>query len=178
MINICMKQFLQSAGLLIGCIALARFIDLPANITPLLAMATFMPFMTSSRTLQLALPTSILFTTDLVLGFYGPTMLFVYGCMVLSGFLSRVLHKDNIQTLLGTSVLSVVLWHFIVNSAVVFFGNGYGPLTPEALMFDARLLISTLVFSSIFYGVKSLFTQEQADVIKLSEYKNGKIRIS
>ena len=129
-----MKQFLQSAGLLICCIGLARFIDLPANVTPLLALATFMPFMTSNRTLQLALPTSILFTTDLVLGFYGPTMLFVYGSMVLSGFLSRVLHKDNIQTLLGTSVLSVVLWHFIVNSAVVFFGNGYGPLTPEALM--------------------------------------------
>ena len=173
-----MKQFLQSAGLLVGCIFLARFIDLPANVTPLLAMATFMPFMTSNRTLQLALPTSILFTSDLILGFYGPTMLFVYGCMVLSGFLSRVLHKDNIQTLLGTSVLSVVLWHFIVNSAVVFFGNGYGPLTPEALMFDMRLLVSTVVFSSLFYAVRSLFVGEQADIIQLNDYKNGRTRIS
>ena len=164
-----MKQFLQSAGLLICCIGLARFIDLPANVTPLLALATFMPFMTSNRTLQLALPTSILFTTDLVLGFYGPTMLFVYGSMVLSGFLSRVLHKDNIQTLLGTSVLSVVLWHLIIN-----IPGPFPPLSPEALIFDLRLLASTLVFASIFYAVKSAVTPELAEVIQLNSNKEKK----
>ena len=31
---------------------------------------------------------------------------------------------------------------------------------------------STVAFSSIFYGVRSLFTQEHADVIQLSKYKN------
>ena len=164
-----MKQFLQSAGLLIGCIALARFIDLPANITPLLAMATFMPFMTSSRTLQLALPTSILFTTDLVLGFYGPTMLFVYGCMVLSGFLSRVLHKDNIQTLLGTSVLSVVLWHLIIN-----IPGPFPPLSPEALIFDLRLLASTVVFASVFYAIQKAVTPELAEIIPIHNKQNKK----
>tara|TARA_B110000503_G_scaffold70715_1_gene109873 strand:- start:6030 stop:6542 length:513 start_codon:yes stop_codon:yes gene_type:complete len=170
-----MKEFIKSAGLLLGCIALARFIGLPANVTPFIAMAVFMPYMTSNRLLQLALPTTLLFTTDLVIGLYGPLMLFVYGTMLLTGLLSRLLHKDNIQTLLGTSVLSVVLWHFIVNGAVVFFGNGFGPLTPEALLFDIRLLVSTLVFSSIFYGVRSLFTQEQAEIIQLREYKHGRL---
>jgi hypothetical protein len=170
-----MKEFIKSAGLLLGCIALARFIGLPANVTPFIAMTVFMPYMTSNRLLQLALPTTLLFTTDLVIGLYGPLMLFVYGTMLLTGLLSRLLHKDNIQTLLGTSVLSVVLWHFIVNGAVVFFGNGFGPLTPEALLFDIRLLVSTLVFSSIFYGVRSLFTQEQAEIIQLREYKHGRL---
>jgi len=170
-----MKEFIKSAGLLLGCIALARFIDLPANVTPFMAMAVFMPYMTSNRLLQLALPVTLLFTTDIIIGLYGPLMLFVYGTMLLTGLLSRLLHKDNIQTLLGTSVLSVVLWHFIVNGAVVFFGNGFGPLTPEALLFDIRLLVSTMVFSSIFYGVRSLFTQEQADIIQLREYKHGRL---
>ena len=163
-----MKEFIKSAGLLLGCIALARFIDLPANVTPFMAMAVFMPYMTSNRLLQLALPVTLLFTTDLIIGLYGPLMLFVYGTMLLTGLLSRLLHKDNIQTLL-------VLWHFIVNGAVVFFGNGFGPLTPEALLFDIRLLVSTMVFSSIFYGVRSLFTQEQADIIQLREYKHGRL---
>ena len=167
-----MKEFIRSAGLLLGCIALARFIDLPANVTPLMAMAVFMPYMTSNRLLQLALPTTLLFTTDLIIGLYGPVMLFVYGTMLLTGLLSRLLHKDNIQTLLGTSVLSVVLWHFIVNGAVVFFGYGFGPLTPEALLFDIRLLVSTLVFASMFYGVRSLLTEKPADIIQISRYKN------
>jgi hypothetical protein len=66
----------------------------------------------------------------------------------------------------------VVLWHFIVNGAVVFFGYGFGPLTPEALLFDIRLLVSTLVFASMFYGVRSLLTDEPADIIQISKYKN------
>ena len=38
-----MKEFFKTAGLLLTCIFLARFI-MPANYTPLIAMAVFMPF--------------------------------------------------------------------------------------------------------------------------------------
>ena len=158
-----MKEFIKSAGLLLGCIALARFIDLPANVTPFMAMAVFMPYMTSNRLLQLALPTTLLFATDLIIGLYGPLMLFVYGTMLLTGLLSRLLHKDNIQTLLGTSVLSVVLWHLIVN-----IPGPFPPLSPEALVFDIRLLASTIAFTSLFY-----ITQKAVQVLT-----HGKVRIS
>ena len=88
-----MKDFFKSAGMLIGCIALARFI-LPANFTPLVAMAVFMPFLTNNKHLTMFLPVAILFATDIFLGFYGTTMLFVYGSMLLIGLLTRYLHKD------------------------------------------------------------------------------------
>ena len=55
-----MKDFFKSAGMLLGCIALARFI-LPANFTPLIAMAVFMPHLTNNINLQLFLPVSLLF---------------------------------------------------------------------------------------------------------------------
>ena len=71
-----MKEFFKTAGLLLACILLARFI-MPANYTPLLAMAVFMPFVTDKKRLQLLLPVSLLFITDLLLGFYGTAMLFV-----------------------------------------------------------------------------------------------------
>ena len=63
-----MKDFFKSAGMLIGCIALARFI-LPANFTPLVAMAVFMPFLTNNKHLTMFLPVAILFATDIFLGF-------------------------------------------------------------------------------------------------------------
>ena len=89
--RIIMKEFYKSVGLLVFCIVLARFI-MPANFTPLIAMAVFMPFITNNKRLQLFLPVSLLLITDLALGFYGTTMLFVYGTILLIGLLSRFLH--------------------------------------------------------------------------------------
>ena len=81
--------------------------------------------------------------TDIVVGFYGSTMLFVYGTKLLISVLSRYLHKDNLQTILGTSVLSVVLWHLIVNLGVYLNGLGTVSLLETyalAIPFDFRLL--------------------------------------
>ena len=108
-----MKEFFKSAGLLLGCILLSRFI-LPANITPLIAMAVFMPYLTSNKQLQMFLPVSMLFVTDIFLGFYS-TMWLTYVIMALIGFISRVLNNGQYSTLMGSSVLSVVLWHLIIN---------------------------------------------------------------
>ena len=153
-----MKEFFKTACLLLSCIILARFI-MPANYTPLIAMAVFMPFVTDNKNLQLLLPVSLLLVTDLILGFYGTAMLFVYGTMFLIGLLSRLLHKDNIQRLMTNSLLSVVLWHVIVNFGVYFSGLGTQTLAQTyilAIPFDFRLLTSTLLFSSVFYGIRHL----------------------
>jgi hypothetical protein len=162
-----MREFFKSAGLLLGCILLSRFI-LPANITPILAMAVFLPAMTSNKNLQMFLPVSMMFITDIFLGFYS-TMWLVYGTMVFIGVVSRVLNNGQYSTLMGTSVLSVVLWHLIVN-----IPGPFGPLTPEALIFDLRLLASTLVFASIFYAIKKAVTPELAEVIQLNSNKEKK----
>ncbi len=156
-INTSMKEFFKSASLLLGCILLSRFI-LPANITPLIAMAVFMPYLTSNKQLQMFLPVSILFATDIFLGFYS-TMWLTYVLMGLIGFISRALNNGEYSTLMGSSVLSVVLWHLIIN-----IPGPFPPLSPEALVFDLRLLGSTLVFASMFYAVQKVITPEKKHV--------------
>ena len=152
-INTSMKDFFKSAGLLLGCILLSRFI-LPANITPIIAMAVFMPYLTSNKQLQMFLPVSIMFVTDIFLEFYS-TIWLTYGLMALIGVVSRVLHNGQYQTLMSSSVLSVVLWHLIIN-----IPGPFPPLSPEALVFDLRLLGSTVVFASMFYAVQQAVTRE------------------
>jgi hypothetical protein len=156
-----MKDLIKSAGLLLGCILLSRFI-MPANITPLIAIAVFLPFVTSNKNIQTFLPVTLLFVTDIFLGFYS-TMWLVYGTMALIGVVSRVLNNGQYQRLMGTSVLSVVLWHLIVN-----IPGPYPPLSAEALVFDIRLLLSTLAFTTLFYTTQRL----------VQELTNDKLRIS
>ena len=156
-----MKDLIKSAGLLLGCILLSRFI-MPANITPLIAIAVFLPFVTTNKHIQTFLPVTILFVTDIFLGFYS-TMWLVYGTMALIGVVSRVLNNGQYQRLMGTSVLSVVLWHLIVN-----IPGPYPPLSAEALVFDIRLLMSTLAFTTLFYTTQRL----------VQELTNDKLRIS
>ena len=156
-----MKDFFKSASLLLGCILLSRFI-LPANITPLIAMAVFMPYLTSNKNLQMFLPVSIMFVTDIFLGFYS-TMWLTYGIMGLIGVISRVLNNGQYSTLMGSSALSVVLWHLIIN-----IPGPFPPLSPEALLFDLRLLGSTMVFASVFYAIHKAITP-LAEVIYLNK---------
>ena len=164
-----MKDFFKSASLLLGCILLSRFI-LPANITPLIAMAVFMPYLTSNKNLQMFLPVSMMFVTDIVLGFYS-TMWLTYGIMILIGVISRVLNNGQYSILMGTSALSVVLWHLIIN-----ISGPFPPLSPEALIFDIRLLASTLVFASVFYAIQRTVTPELAEVIYLNKQKEKHVR--
>ena len=148
------SEFLKSSFLILACIFLARFV-LPANFTPILAMAVFMPFLTQNKSLQLVLPVSILFLSDLILGFYGQTMIFVYGTMILVGFVSRLIHKQNFSSLLTSAVTSVLIWHLVVNFGVYF--NGLGAVTLAqtyvlAIPFDLRLMASTIVFAGVFFA--------------------------
>lgn len=164
-----MKEFFKSASLLLGCILLSRFI-LPHNVTPLIAMAVFMPYLTSNKNLQMFLPVSIMFVTDIFLGFYS-TMWLTYTTMALIGVISRVLNNGQYSILMGTSVLSVVLWHLIVN-----IPGPYPPLSPEALLFDIRLLGSTLVFASVFYAIQRAVTPQLAEVIYINNQQKKHVK--
>ena len=131
-------------------------------------MAVFMPYLTSNRQLQMFLPVSIMFITDIFLGFYS-TMWLTYGLMALIGVVSRVLNNGQYSTLMGSSVLSVVLWHLIIN-----IPGPFPPLSPEALIFDLRLLASTVVFASVFYAIQKAVTPELAEIIPIHNKQNKK----
>lgn len=148
------SDLIKSASLVLASIILARFV-LPANITPLLAIAVFLPHITKNKHLQLFLPVAILFLTDLFLGFYGNTMFFVYGTMILIGILSHYSRNRSYLGLMKNSITGVLLWHLIVNFGVYLNHLGTSSLIQtyvQAIPFDFKLLLSTLVFNSAFYA--------------------------
>jgi len=130
-----MKELIILTSILIA----SRLIGLDPNVTPLLALAVFAPRMNLSPWLALG----VLAITDVVLGFYS-IMPIVYACMLGAYYISK-----NMSNIYVAGATSVLLWHIVVNGAVVMFGAGFAPFTPEALLFDMRLLGSTLAFTAL-----------------------------
>jgi len=149
-----MVETIKSVLFILLCIILTRF-ALPANITPMIAMAVFLPYVTNNRHFQILLPISVLLITDIFIGGYGATMFFTYGTFLLISLLSIKTYDGKYTSILKTSCLSVLLWHIIVNFGVYLNGLGAVSITQTylaAIPFDFRMLISTLTFSSLFYG--------------------------
>ena len=145
-----MKELIILTSILIA----SRLIGLDPNVTPLLALAVFAPRMNLSPWLALG----VLAITDVVLGFYS-IMPIVYACMFGAYYISK-----NLSNVYVAGATSVLLWHIVVNGAVVMFGAGFAPFTPEALLFDMRLLGSTLAFTALID-----ITQRLTQQLRLSQ---------
>ena len=145
-----MKELIILTSILIA----SRLIGLDPNVTPLLALAVFAPRMNLSPWLALG----VLAITDVVLGFYS-IMPIVYACMLGAYYISK-----NLSNVYVAGATSVLLWHIVVNCAVVMFGAGFAPFTPEALLFDMRLLGSTLAFTALID-----ITQRLTQQLRLSQ---------
>lgn len=126
---------IKSAGLLVAVLVVSRLIGLPANVTPLLGLAVFAHRMNLSPWVSVG----ILALTDfLFLGLYS-NMHIVYGCMFAAYFIGK--YMSNVY---ASSVVSVLVWHICVNMGLTF-----PPFSPEAMLFDMRLLASTLGFVAL-----------------------------
>ncbi len=106
----------------LACVIAARFF-LPANWTPILALALFMPYVTQKRSIQVLMPIGILLITDIFLGFYGQTMYFVYASLILIALISNYQSKGSLLSLMKYSVGSVLIWHIVVNFGVYLNGH-------------------------------------------------------
>jgi len=130
-----LKETIKSAGLLVAVLVVSRLIGLPANVTPLLGLAVFAHRMNLSPWVSVG----ILAVTDfLFLGLYS-NMHIVYGCMLAAYFIGK--HMSNVY---ASSAVSVLVWHVCVNMGLTF-----PPFSPEAMLFDMRLLASTLGFVAL-----------------------------
>jgi hypothetical protein len=147
-------QVLKPLIFVLACVIAARFF-LPANWTPVLALALFMPYVTKNKSIQILMPVSVLLITDIFLGFYGQTMFFVYATLIFITLISRYQSTGSLLSLMKYSVGSVLIWHIVVNFGVYLNGHDGSSLAQTYLLaipFDLRLLMSTMFFSLLFYS--------------------------
>ena len=153
------KEIMKSCWLLVICLIAARFIGFPANFTPILACAVFLPFMTNNKYIQMFLPVTILIVTDPFLGLYS-AMPVVYLCIITASGFSSLFKNYNYRNMIISGLVSVGIWHILVNLAVWMSGTQTLPLSAvylAAIPFDLKLLASTLIYSSLFFGFRSVF---------------------
>ena len=147
-------QVLKPLIFVLACVIAARFF-LPANWTPVLALALFMPYVTNNKSIQILMPVSVLLITDIFLGFYGQTMFFVYATLIFIALISRYQSTGSLLSLMKYSVGSVLIWHIVVNFGVYLNGHDGNSLAQTYLLaipFDLRLMMSTVFFSLLFYS--------------------------
>ena len=147
-------QVLKPLIFVLACVISARFF-LPANWTPVLALALFMPYVTKNKSIQILMPVSVLLITDIFLGFYGQTMFFVYATLIFIALISRYQSTGSLLSLMKYSVGSVLIWHIVVNFGVYLNGHDGSSLAQTYLLaipFDLRLMMSTVFFSLLFYS--------------------------
>ena len=147
-------QVLKPLIFVLACVIAARFF-LPANWTPVLALALFMPYVTKNKSIQILMPVSVLLITDIFLGFYGQTMFFVYATLIFITLISRYQSTGSLLSLMKYSVGSVLIWHIVVNFGVYLNGHDGSSLAQTYLLaipFDLRLMMSTVFFSLLFYS--------------------------
>ncbi len=156
--------------------AFMRLIPHWPNFTPIAAMALFGGAYFSRKYLAFAIPLLAMFVSDLILGMHT-SMIAVYvafAITVLIGFALR--SKTNAVNVIGASLLSAIVFFLITNFAawltipfypknfaglmesyiagLAFFNNG-----AMGVSFFMNNVISTLLFSGIFFGVFSLAQQ-------------------
>lgn len=138
---------------------LARFLPHPINFAPIAAIALF-----SARYLPkkyaFVLPLSIMFISDLFLGFYGPTMFFVYGSFILSGIIGLITRCQKTASFIPITSLSSSLVFFLVSNFGVWLTTtmyaknlvGLQSCFIAALPFFRNTLAGDLFYTGLFIG--------------------------
>ena len=132
----------------------SRFIGLPANFSPLLALAVVIPRATSQKFIQYLLPVAILLTTNY---FLEPVNTLILLSMALV-FLVTPLISSYTNNLALSSISAVLIWHFFVNGAVwITSGEAILETYVLAIPFDFKLLISTGLYVALFACAEKIY---------------------
>jgi len=132
----------------------SRFIGLPANFSPLLALAVVIPRVTSQKFIQYLLPVAILLTTNY---FLEPANTLILLSMALV-FLVTPLISSYTNNLALSSISAVLIWHFFVNGAVwITSGESILETYVLAIPFDFKLLISTGLYVALFACAEKIY---------------------
>lgn len=137
-----------------------RLLPHPFNFTPIAAIALFGGVYLSRKT-AIVLPMAAMAISDVFIGYYElKLMLFVYSsfliCVLLGFWLKK--HKKW-QLILGSSVLSAVIFFLLTNFAVWAFTSWYAKTLSGiiqcyllALPFFRNTLLGNLFYVTVFFG--------------------------
>lgn len=152
------KMLLAYAVVLL-VIAWRLFVEIP-NFTPVMALAFFGGAYFGRKHIAYLLPFSAMLISDLILGIHN-TMFFVYGAFALAvgiGVLLR--NRVSVLSVLGGSLASSIIFFLFTNLGVWITGMVGYPMNfaglvqcyVAAIPFFRTEVISTLVFSGVFFG--------------------------
>lgn len=125
-------------AILFGALIISRLLPLPPNSEPLLGLAVLTPYLTKNNMAFLFMP-AVMLVSDLFLGF-GSWIWLTYPALMIATFISKF-NNNKYTSLLG----SWLVWHVMANT-----GQWFPPFSPEALLFDIRLLVSGLTVVVLF----------------------------
>lgn len=144
--------------------AYVRLLPHPPNVAPISALALFGAVYLPKK-YAFIMPVTALFLSDLLIGFYGITMVFVYGSFLLTGILGLWLknHK-NILTIFSVSLISSSLFFVITNfgvwvSPTSWYSRDFQGLINcyiAAIPFFKNTLMGDLFYVSLFFGIYEL----------------------
>lgn len=148
----------------IAIAAMTRILPHPSNFTAVGAMALFAGATMSNRWLSLLIPAAALFITDLFLGFHN-TMWAVYGAMALTTMIGWAIRdRQNFITITGGSLISVMLFFLITNSAMWVVGfftpdgfyaqnaSGLTASVVSGIPFLNNSILGQLVYTAVLFG--------------------------
>ncbi len=137
-----------------------RLVPHPANVAPITAIALF-GGVVLPRKFGFILPIVAVFISDWFIGFYGFTMIFVYGSYIISGLIGVYLRKSPslVKGILGTFLAS--FGFFVVSNFGVwadprsFYSHDFGGLIDcyfAAIPFFRNTIIGDLFYAGLFFG--------------------------
>ena len=171
-------QKMRLTGLAMSIAAVAvRLIPHPPNFTPIGATALF-GGAKFGRPWNYLLPLTLLFVTDLFLGFHG-TMAYVYGSLLIITFLGeRWAKKPSTPRIIVLGLASSTIFFLVTNFGVWAQGTLYPPTFAgliesyvAAIPFWQNMLLADLIFSVGYFKLFAYFETTKLPVLDEKVYR-------
>lgn len=153
------------AASLIALAAISRWLPHPSNVAPITAVALFSGVYLNKK-IAFLVPLISMLISDMVIGFYGSMMLFVYGSFFISSLIGMSMKKSkSVHTIILASLMSSILFFLITNFGVWLAGTMYtkdiqGLFTSYSagLPFFRNTLLGDMFYTSVLFGSYVLVT--------------------
>tara|TARA_B100001964_G_scaffold238795_1_gene304941 strand:- start:242 stop:727 length:486 start_codon:yes stop_codon:yes gene_type:complete len=145
----------KNLAFLIALLIASRFIGLPPNFTPMLALAVFMPRLTDDKRIQYLLPVGIMAFSNL---FLEPVNAIILATMLLVFAVTPTVSRHT-KSLFWGSTSAILIWHVTVNASQWFVhGGSLLDTYIAAVPFDFKLAVSTGLYVAVFHYAENLYS--------------------